>query len=117
MSIGVISTKTGLYYSFPDPKKEADSVKKLGAVGDLLAKPFNQKGKFLKPRFANCTIRINFKSLKRIPLVVGIAGGRTKSAAILGALHSGYLNTLITDEATAKKVLQAEEKKTYVSQS
>jgi len=110
MSIGIISTETGLYYSFPDPKKEADSVKKLGAVGDLLAKPFNQKGKFLKPGFANRTIRIPFESLKRIPIVIGIAGGRMKVEAILGALHSGYLNTLITDEATAKKLMRIVQK-------
>ena len=39
MSIGVVSYQTGFYYSFANPKKEAEKARKLGAVGDLLANP------------------------------------------------------------------------------
>ncbi len=105
MSIGVVSYQTGFYYSFANPKKEAEKARKLGAVGDLLANPFDQDGNFIKTSFANRIIEISFDQLKKINLVVGIAGGEKKSRAILGSLRSGYLNVLITDEQTAKKVL------------
>jgi lsr operon transcriptional repressor len=38
--------------------------------------------------------------------VVGVSGGITKAEAILAALRSGILNVLITDEATAKAIMQ-----------
>lgn len=107
MSIGVIACDTGLYYSFLDPQKECDRVKKLGAVGDLLATPYNIDGQFVKTGFLHRMINIDFEDLKRVPIVAGIAGERHKVQAILGALRTGYLNTLITDEDTAGRILKA----------
>jgi DNA-binding transcriptional regulator LsrR (DeoR family) len=37
---------------------------------------------------------------------LGVAGGEGKVAAILGALRSKYVNVLVTDSLTARKVLQ-----------
>lgn len=107
ISIGVIACDTGLYYSFPDPEKECERVRKLGAVGDLLAKPFDSEGRFVDSGFLHRMITINFEDLKRIPIVAGIAGGRQKVQAILGALRTGCLNTLITDEDTARRIVKA----------
>ena len=38
-------------------------------------------------------------------LVVGIAGGKRKTAAIRGALAGGWINTLITDRSTAERLI------------
>ena len=107
MSIGVIACDTGLYYSFPDPQQECERVRKLGAVGDLLATPFDIDGQFVKTGFLHRMITIDFKDLKKVPIVAGIAGGRHKVQAILGALRTGCLNTLITDEDTARRIVKA----------
>jgi DNA-binding transcriptional regulator LsrR (DeoR family) len=107
MSIGVISCDTGLYYSFPDPANECERMQNLGAVGDLLAKPFDSRGRFLGSDFLQRMIAIDSKDLRRIPIVAGIAGGRQKVQAILGALRTECLNTLITDEDTARRILKA----------
>jgi len=107
MSIGVISPETGVYYSFPDPVTEAQHVRSLGAVGDLLAMPYDIEGRFLQVDFLNRMILIELENLRRIPIVAGIAGGKHKVQAILGALRTGCLNTLITDEDTAVRVLKA----------
>ena len=40
--------------------------------------------------------------------VIGIAGGKVKVKAILGALRGGYIKILITGERTAKKVMNLE---------
>ena len=52
-------------------------------------------------------ILIDLADLRQIPVVAGIAGGKNKVQAILGALRTGCLNTLITDEDTAARVLKA----------
>ena len=44
--------------------------------------------------------------------MVGVAGGKEKVAAILGALRGGYLNVLITDTVTAQAVLEKHESET-----
>jgi DNA-binding transcriptional regulator LsrR (DeoR family) len=47
------------------------------------------------------TIAIEWSELAAIPIVVAIAAGQTKVDAILGALKSGCVDVLITDEVTA----------------
>jgi DNA-binding transcriptional regulator LsrR (DeoR family) len=47
------------------------------------------------------TIAIEWAELAAIPIVVAVAAGQTKSDAILGALRSGCVDVLITDERTA----------------
>jgi DNA-binding transcriptional regulator LsrR (DeoR family) len=110
MSIGVIAADTGLYYSFPDPAAEAERVRELGAVGDILAAPYDLQGNFLETGFLDRMIRIDMEDLKRIPLVAGIAGGPRKVQAILGGLRTGCLNALVTDERTARQVLELSKK-------
>ncbi len=52
-------------------------------------------------------IAIDREALARIPTVVGVAAGVEKYAAIQGALRSGYVDVLVTDERTAKALVQA----------
>lgn len=109
VSIGVIAPETGVYYSFPDPKLEAERSRGAGAVGDLLAVPFNAQGRFLKRPFLARMVAIDLDVFSRISFTVGVAGGEAKAAAILGALRTGKLNTLITDERCARKLLALEQ--------
>jgi len=37
-----------------------------------------------------------------------VAGGRHKAAAILGALHGGFLDVLVTNEMTAVRLIELE---------
>ena len=74
-----------------------------GAVGDLCGRFFNQNG---EPCGAEeGVVGISLEQLHALDGVIGVAGGVEKVSAILGALRGGYLNVLITDEATAQVVL------------
>lgn len=75
-----------------------------GAVGDLCGRFFDVQGErcILDPE----VIGISLEQLRALDRVVGIAGGEEKVAAILGVLHGGYLNVLITDTITAQAVLE-----------
>jgi DNA-binding transcriptional regulator LsrR (DeoR family) len=77
-----------------------------GAVGDMCTRFFTPEGEpvhVLDDRL----IAIEWDELKRIPLVVAMAAGVDKRNAILGALRSGCMNVLVTDELTARAVLGA----------
>ncbi|RPI01251.1 MAG: sugar-binding transcriptional regulator [Calditrichaeota bacterium] len=106
VSIGNLSVDTNIFYTFPNPAQMVKKVIKNGAVGDLLMNLIDANGTVLTNDFSHRLIRIEFEQLRRTPLVVGISGGIPKAQAILAALRTGILNVLITDEATAKAILQ-----------
>ena len=49
------------------------------------------------------------EELRKLDNVIGVAGGARKAEAILAALRGGYLDVLITDEDTAKLLLETPE--------
>ena len=76
-----------------------------GAVGDVSTRFFNAAGEpvhVLDERL----IAIEWEQLKSIPMVIGMAAGLEKRAAILGALRSGCLDVLVTDESSARAALK-----------
>lgn len=77
------------------------------AVGDLCGRFFNIQGE--QCILESGVIGISLKRLRALDHVVGVAGGKEKVAAILGALRGGYLNVLITDTVTAQAVLEKHE--------
>lgn len=77
-----------------------------GAVGDVSARFFNIWGEPISV-LDDRLIAIERDALAHIPTVVGIAAGREKYAAIQGALRSGYVDVLVTDERTANALVQA----------
>jgi lsr operon transcriptional repressor len=76
-----------------------------GVVGDILGQFFDIDGKVLDLPIHERRIGIELTDLHAIGRVVGVAGGDAKIAAILGALHGGYLNVLVTNEGVARALL------------
>ena len=79
-----------------------------GAVGSMNARFFDRAGRpvdVLEDR----TIAIDWAQLARIPTVVAIAAGAHKAEAILGALRTGAVDVLVTDQATAASLVEARE--------
>ena len=81
--------------------EELDRLKQLGAVGDILGHCFNLNGGFINNDLENRLVSIPVNMLRNIPKRVSVAGGEGKSRAIRGALLSGMITTLITDNKTA----------------
>jgi DNA-binding transcriptional regulator LsrR (DeoR family) len=77
-------------------------------VGDILGRPFDGDGVFVEMDYLDRILGIDLELLRRTPEVMGIAGGAHKVAAIQGALRSGLLDTLITDETTAHALLDVD---------
>ncbi len=73
------------------------------AVGDLITHFFTQEGEFLKSRKSK--LRASVDNLKNAKKVIAVTCGGNKVDAIAGALRTGLIDVLITDEFTAKEIL------------
>jgi deoxyribonucleoside regulator len=86
----------------------ADEVVKLrgaGAVGEICTRFFDIAGQPCATALDRRMVGLNLVQLRAVPLVVGVACGRQKAAAILGAVRGGYVKSLVTDDVTAAAVL------------
>lgn len=79
-----------------------------GVVGDILGQFFDADGKVADVPIHDRRIGIDLEDLQYIPKVVGVAGGLHKVPAILGALHGGFLDVLVTNELAAVRLLKLE---------
>ncbi len=77
-----------------------------GAAGDMAGQIFMLAGQLHPCAFNRRVIGITFDDLRRIPITVAVACGIPKARAILGALHTGTVNVLGTDDETAREVLK-----------
>ena len=76
-----------------------------GAVGDISGKFIKITGELYDCIYNECIIGITLDDLKRIPNSVAVAMGQHKTLAILGALRTGAINTLCTDNRTANSLI------------
>lgn len=78
-----------------------------GAVGDICACLFDSEGSYQGIDFNDRVVGITLDQIKSTPAeVIGIAGGREKAEAILGALRGNLIDTLLTDDKAAEKILK-----------
>ncbi len=73
-------------------------------IGDIATHFFNEKGEFLE-LYKN-RLCASAEHIKKAKETIAIACGSDKALAIAGALKTKLINTLITDEYTAKAILE-----------
>ncbi len=78
---------------------------KAGAVGDLVLYPFDGEGRFVAESLTDRAVAVTLEQLVAIPRLIAIAGGAAKSVAIEGALSTGAIDILITDQSAATRLL------------
>lgn len=112
MGIGIPETKdsTLLETGYVDRNILEAFVNK-GAVGDIALRFFDIEGKMKKFQEFNDRIAgMTIEQLEKVPKRVGIAGGKQKLEAVLGAIRGGYINILITDVDCAQELVAFMEK-------
>ncbi len=75
-------------------------------IGDICARRFNLKGEFIHNEYNDRIMGIDEANLRRIENVICIAAGKHKILSIIGALRTNVINYFVTDENTARSVLE-----------
>ena len=86
--------------------QELNHLQHEGSIGDVCGLHFDKNGSPSSQGFSERLVTIRHKDLLSIPVRLGVAGGEGKVQAILGALRGKYINVLVTDSMTARKVLE-----------
>jgi DNA-binding transcriptional regulator LsrR (DeoR family) len=79
-----------------------------GAVGDMGGHILTVDGCLHDNRYDDRIIGLSLAEFKRIPTTIAVAAGLEKRQAILGALRTGAVTVLVTDDRTAAAVLALE---------
>lgn len=109
VGIGNLSPEATLIRTETISQKERQELLEKGAVGDICGLYFDIQGRMVDFTGNQRRIGRSLEELKKIPFVVGIAGGPDKTQAILGALRGGLINVLVVDKITAEKLLKLED--------
>ncbi len=79
-----------------------------GAVGDIGGHIFTRDGGLYDKQYDDRIIGVTLDDLKHIATTIVVAAGLEKTEAILGALRTGAVTVLVTDDRTAGSVLARE---------
>lgn len=77
------------------------------AIGDIATHFFDETGEFVN--LYDNTLCASVDNIKNAKESIAIACGKEKAAAIVGALRTKIIDTLITDEYTARQILEVNE--------
>ena len=77
-----------------------------GVRADVCAALIDDDGQVVRSPLDQVGPAINAKQLRRIPEIIGIAGGLEKANAILAALRGKWITTLVTDAGVARRLLE-----------
>jgi DNA-binding transcriptional regulator LsrR (DeoR family) len=105
VGIGTVDNQAHLVKSGMLQPNELEEIAALGGVGELLGHFFDGKGRILQTSVTARTLAASFSEDSN-DRIVAIAGGPVKTEAIRAVLHSHKLHGLITDERTARSLLQ-----------
>lgn len=85
--------------------RELSELEDAGGIGEIGLRFFDANGSFVKTPLDDRVIGVTLEELSQIDRVVAVAGGKSKTEAIRGALRTGVIDLLITDKYTAKNLL------------
>lgn len=108
VGIGTIDENNGAVTLGHMTACEMAGMRAAGAAGEIGYRFFDLEGRPCPSRLDGRIMGIDLEDLRSIPTKIGVAGGEHKIEAILGALRGRYVNVLVTDEITARGLLEYE---------
>jgi len=105
VGIGSLSSNPLLTDGQTIPTKALKELQRAGAIGDIALRFFDVSGRFVRTSLDERILGITPEQLQRHKRVVALAGGKKKIDAMRAALRAGVVNVLITDQATARALL------------
>ncbi len=106
VGVGTIGDDAPIFLDGFIERHEIRAMINAGAVGEITGRAFNINGQFIKGLISDRVVSAPMPQNNGVP-IIGVAMGVAKVKAIRGGLLGRLINGLITDEATAKALLQA----------
>lgn len=86
--------------------KDLSDLRKTGVVGEICGRFFDKAGNECATNWLDRVISIELEQLRKVPEVVAIVAGGTRSSAIAAAARGGIVKSLLIDEIGARALLQ-----------
>lgn len=90
---------------YPFGKDVINELVNAHAAGDICGNFFDINGDLCETTLKDKIVSIDIRDLPNHKNVIGIGGGKKKTESVLGALNGHYLQVLISDTATAGRIL------------
>lgn len=103
--VGALSPHSVLVSSGYLEPADIERLAEMGAVGDILGRFVDRRGRIVDPALDARTIGLRLDALRLKERAIGIFAGGAKHAIALAALGAGYLNVAVTDAGTARHAL------------
>lgn len=87
------------------PADDLERLARLRAVGDVCLNFFSSTGESVDGSLRERVIGIGVEELLAVPRRIGVAGGEPKVEAIRAAAAGSWINVLVTDQFTARRLL------------
>jgi len=104
IGIGTMSSNSALLKNKAFDQNEISELKRRGAVGNICCQFYDIQGNLINLKNKK-VVGTTLENLKKVKRTIALAGGIEKVPAILGALNGHLINELITDDITAKALL------------
>jgi len=85
--------------------QEEAELLRLGAVGDVCLRYFDEAGAPVAGALQDRVIGISAAALRAVQRRVAVAGGASKYVAVRAALRGGWVNVLVTDHYVAQRLV------------
>ena len=105
VGIGAPVRSSNLVWTGGFGREAIESLARTGAVGEICSVFYDLNGQPVNTIFSDRTIAVPLEKLREARYSIGMAYLREKVPAIMGALRGRLINVLITDEETAKILL------------
>ncbi len=108
VGVGEMSAETTLISTGYISLADVGILHRKGAVGNIVGQFLDIEGNIIDCDLHKRIVAFPIEELRQMKNVIGVAGGKDKTEAILGALHGKFIKVLITDEETATSIINLE---------
>jgi DNA-binding transcriptional regulator LsrR (DeoR family) len=105
VSVGAMTPASTAFRVNLIAEEERRALAKMGAVGELLCNFFDRDGRLVDHPVNRRIMSIPVEQLRRVPTRIIASGGRDKVESLLGSINLIGYNVLMTNEATARELL------------